>query len=117
MFRNRSEFSNSSDSSRRSFLRRLGTGLAIGVTAKLGLAQSVSAYAYQCCGLCYAPSFCGCASGRGWCWRCCNDYSNGYGYTCCECFREGYTPRGDTCTGVWCSWAYQQLPNCLAPAP
>lgn len=51
MFRNHSEQSTSSESSRRSFLRKVGGGVAVGVAAKLGLAQSVSAYNYQCCTL------------------------------------------------------------------
>jgi hypothetical protein len=49
MFRNRTshaDVATSADSSRRSFLRKIGGGLAIGLTAKLGLAQSVSAYNY-----------------------------------------------------------------------
>jgi hypothetical protein len=118
MFRNRTETPTSTGTtSRRSFLRRVGGGLAAGVAARLGLAQSVSAYDYQCCTLCLHPGSCNCPSGRGWCWRCCDDSSGGLGYTCCECFRQGYTPRGDTCVGVWCSWAYRQLPNCLSPAP
>lgn len=113
MFRNRTDSSTSTESSRRSFLRKVGSGLAIGVTARLGLAQSVSAYDYKCCKLCLAPRSCNCPAGRGWCWRCCDDSSGGFGYTCCECFQLGYTPVGNDCTGVWCSWAYRQLPNCL----
>lgn len=112
VLRPRSQRSDTTQTSRRSFLGRTSRWIAAAAAAKLGLAAS-EAYAityYKCCELCFPPT--GGTCSNVWCWRCCNDLSNGYGYTCCECFSAGYSP-GDTCFGAYRSFAYQSNPNCL----
>lgn len=102
-----------SQESRRSLVQKAGRALVAFAAAKLGFAQAdvAALYRYQCCTLCQTPGGCaGCAS--AWTWHCCDDSSNGYGLICGECYSPGYPANGG-CAGVWCSFAYNQSPNCL----
>lgn len=102
--------------SRRRLVSRLEVAAAGGVAWALGRTTSAAAVDYLCCHLCKYPSNpATCLNRSGcyavWSWTC---TTPGHWYSCEECFKRGYTPRGDSCNGVVCSFVYEYTP---APAP
>src|SRR6266487_3788996 len=84
--------------SRRTILRRIGTGALATVGMLVGV-QGVAQASYRCCNLCYSASRtcpnCKCY----WCWTCCQSHNK---YRCCEC-HTALSNCGDNCTNVHCS--------------
>ena len=102
---------------RRTFLAKVGVSAVGALLGVLGLPQSVYAYTYKCCSLCFSPTSscsgnCPTATAAGqWCWHC--TYTDGRVYKCCECKQVG-APCDRSCTGVTSS--YVALTG-LAPEP
>ena len=89
--------------SRRKFLRTVGTGAMTAAAVVVGLPAAAEAtIAYKCCNLCRSNSGscsnCKCV----WCWTCCSAASGHLWYRCCECHRDtSYC--GSGCSNVSCS--------------
>lgn len=102
--------------SRRRLISRLGVAAAGGVAWAMGRSMPAGAVDYKCCRLCRSPSNPATCLNHPdcydtWTWTC---YYRGQYYYCEECFRRGYTPVGDDCDGVVCSFAIGVYP---APEP
>jgi hypothetical protein len=105
--------------SRRTLLRRIGTGALATATVVLGLPAAAEAHTchpslvhYKCCCLCknHNPSCSGCRC--FWCWTCCNTHSGRLNYRCCECHTADPAPCTNDCDDVKCSIAVRISGGC-----